>query len=33
MEANDYKEDLEYLYSALLNHPSIKMGDVNVGLN
>ena len=27
MEANDYKEDLEYLYSALLNHPSIKMGE------
>lgn len=27
METNAYKEDLEYLYSSLLNHPSIILGE------
>ncbi|MBR2402472.1 MAG: hypothetical protein IKB01_06875 [Lachnospiraceae bacterium] len=29
MGANDYKEDLEYLYSALITHPSIMRGEKN----
>jgi len=27
MKRNEYKEDLEYPYSALLNHPSIIVSE------